>query len=86
MDNLPIGVSKLEQINETVRDGLESRTNNHEKEKEAAAPIPAYVGYHTLVECRYCYRKFNEEAIERHIGVCQNLREGSRPKPPPSKV
>jgi hypothetical protein len=33
MENLPIGVSKLEQINETVRDGLESRnaTNTHDK-------------------------------------------------------
>ena len=51
------------------------------------APPPPSMSQPGLVPCRYCDRKFREEAHERHEGICQRVFGGKKgnSKPQPSK-
>ena len=36
-----------------------------------------------MKQCQYCQRRFNLQAAERHIPICQNIQH--KAKPPPSQ-
>lgn len=59
----------MKEYNQAQKDGVDIKT----------LPPPPPMENPDLIQCKYCDRKFNEVAHEKHEKICQNVR--NKPKP-----